>query len=149
MYALLYSMILPPLTFFDFRVSHAVIDGVIATDRMYGKDANPDELPTPPLRCVPHRPSAVCAYIIDTAIYEHEQAYGFLSRQHRSAWTWVLDLRPALRKVVIFLFCRWNAPMFLKNFVLILWRRIPCGLRVFILPTPFALTVFGTHDSAH
>ncbi|KAF9514265.1 hypothetical protein BS47DRAFT_1343193 [Hydnum rufescens UP504] len=58
----------------NIHVSHAVIDGVIATDRKYAKDDNPDEV---------LHPEAIA------------EAYEFLTRQHRSAWTWELDLRPA------------------------------------------------------
>jgi len=61
----------------NIHVSHAIIDGGIATDRKYGKDANPDEV---------LHPEAIA------------EAYEFLTRQHRSAWTWELDLRPAHEK---------------------------------------------------
>jgi len=58
----------------NIHVSHVVVDGFIATDRRFGKDANPDEIV---------HPEAIA------------EAYEFLTRQHRSAWTWELDLRPA------------------------------------------------------
>ncbi|KAF9518375.1 hypothetical protein BS47DRAFT_1338307 [Hydnum rufescens UP504] len=61
----------------NIHVSHVVIDGAIATDRKYAKDDNPDEV---------LHPEAIA------------EAYEFLTRQHRSAWTWELDLRPAHEK---------------------------------------------------
>jgi len=60
----------------NIHVAHAIIDGSIATDRS-GKETNPDKVLYP------------------DAIAE---AYEFLSQQHRSAWTWELDLRPAHEK---------------------------------------------------
>jgi len=63
----------------NIHVAHAVIDGSIATDR---NTENPDDT-DPNTKLVPD------------AIAE---AYEFLAHQHRSAWTWELDLRPAHEK---------------------------------------------------
>ncbi|KAF8335016.1 short-chain dehydrogenase/reductase SDR [Cantharellus anzutake] len=62
----------------NIHVVHAIIDGSIATDRNAGEEkTNPDK------------------NLYPEAIAE---TYEFLSRQHRSAWTWELDLRPAHEK---------------------------------------------------
>jgi len=61
----------------NIHVSHAIIDGGIATDHN----------DPPPTGYHPHdvklQPEAIA------------EAYEFLAGQHRSAWTWELDLRPA------------------------------------------------------
>ncbi|KAF9518373.1 hypothetical protein BS47DRAFT_294317 [Hydnum rufescens UP504] len=53
------------MTFLDFQVSRAVIDGGIATDRMYGKDANPDEILSPDAIAEVHPTSPICGVRID------------------------------------------------------------------------------------
>ncbi|KAJ7722657.1 hypothetical protein DFH07DRAFT_856736 [Mycena maculata] len=71
----------------DIHVSHAIIDGGIATGNTRGdrntEPSGPVENPTPALKL---SPEAIAA------------SYLYLVNQDRSAWTWELDLRPAHEK---------------------------------------------------
>jgi len=60
----------------NIHVAHAIIDGSISTDRNAGEGTSDSKL----------HPDAIA------------QAYEFIANQHRSAWTWELDLRPSHEK---------------------------------------------------